>query len=405
MTPLIFVSNTNELYEFPKMFFVYFLGVVIVSSFLIYRVFRPKPLKFPSIFVLLVLFSTVLSTIFSEHLYTSVWGYYTRFNGGLVSVLVFFGIYFSAVNLFSKEDLCKLLKFSLLPIIPISIYGISQHYGFQFLWGESPVGRAFSTFGQPNWLAQYIGMLLLVCLFLVVSEGRSIFWSAVYLLGFGCLWFTYSVSGLVGCVTGFCVFMVLFFRSKKFDKGTLRVVLLLVFVSVLIAVFNLGLFKDRLHDVFYDMRKLFSRTETYALEETTTPQDYKISDPGFIRFGLWKGTWQLITSSPKVFFLGTGPETYPYAFQPFRPRQLNYSSEWDFVFNKPHNYYLQIWSEFGLFGLAVGLLIISWTLRKAASFLLPGFVAFYVSNFFGWPVVATSLLFWLWLAYLEVSHD
>jgi len=87
-TPIIFTSSTAEFYEFPKMFFVYFVGSTLLAVFLTSKIlFGGKKLMLPDWRVLGFLGLTFLSTIFSSHFYTSIWGYYSRFNGGLVSYL------------------------------------------------------------------------------------------------------------------------------------------------------------------------------------------------------------------------------------------------------------------------------------------------------------------------------
>jgi uncharacterized membrane protein len=109
------------------MFFVYIVGLFIITLFVLRLLLGKKlQLSLPPKVVYLFLLSFVISTIFSSQLYTSVWGYYTRFNGGLISVLVGFGIYFVAKNWFDNKTLTTILDFVLINIIPISIYGIYQ---------------------------------------------------------------------------------------------------------------------------------------------------------------------------------------------------------------------------------------------------------------------------------------
>src|SRR3989344_6301955 len=104
LTPLVFTSNPNELYEFPKMFLVYILGATVIFLFIIGKIIRTKSLKAPPVYVTAFIISYIISTIFSSHIYTSVWGYYTRFNGSLISVLILFGLYVVILNLFSETD-------------------------------------------------------------------------------------------------------------------------------------------------------------------------------------------------------------------------------------------------------------------------------------------------------------
>lgn len=388
--PLIMVGNTNELFEFPKTFFLYILGTLIIATFLTLYILAPFKLRLPSKFVFLYVGSFIISTLLSSHGYTSIWGYYTRFNGGLISFLLGFGLYFVAITVFDKLDFTEILDYAFYNLIPISIYGLYQHFF------ENTV-RIYATFGQPNWLAQYLAMGILFYVVLYLQHG-AFKHLLLAILGFCCLWVTYSISGLVAFVL--CILLLGLALYKELPKKQ-RLVFLLIPMAVF-AVFNLGIFEARITSVLLDAKKYFSAI-TVVTTAYAQSSNVQLSDPGFIRLGLWQGTWQLITSSPKVFFLGSGPETFPYAFQPFRTNELNYSSEWDFVFNKPHNYYLEVWAEKGLLGLISYLILIQQLLVRLPKAYNFGFVAFVITNFFGWPCVATGLLFWLFLAFGEVT--
>ena len=394
LAPLVVSQNTNELYEFPKMFFVYFFATAVIGFFLSDLVLNPIKLKKPSLVVVAFLLANIVSTVFSSHRYTSVWGYYTRFNDGLVSNLLFFGLYFVALNKLSKEDLVKLLKVSCLTVVPVGIAGILEHLGI----GTSTVSRVYSTFGQPNWLAQYLAMLLPFILFLSLEENFG-FWLMVYVAGFSCLWFTYSVSGILGFIVGFLVLGLVIWKMKMLNKRTFAKTAVVITVSLIIAASNAGLFSEKINDAYKDFKKSISAIQkVYALDN-----EHQVSDPGFIRFGLWQGSVNLVFSSVKNFLIGTGPETFAYAFQPFRLTSLNYSSEWDYVFNKPHNYYLGTWSELGTLGLLSYLVLLVWLAKRLPKYLLPSFAGFVITNIFGWPVVATALLFWVWIAFAEAD--
>jgi hypothetical protein len=187
-------------------------------------------------------------------------------------------------------------------------------------------------------------------------------WLGITVLGFAGLWFTYSLSGILGFGIGITSLLYIF-RTKLLtgleNRNNVYKLLFLLLVCELIAVTNLGIFKLRIMDSFDDVKKMFSSQNqlVYAQESTTAAEQpliqRNLSDPGYIRGGMWLGTAQLIFHSPKTVLIGTGPETFPYAFQFYRPKQLNYSSEWNFVFNKPHNYYLELASEQGLIGLGL----------------------------------------------------
>src|SRR3989344_3542176 len=388
-TPLVFVTNTNELYEFPKIYFVYFIGITIFLVFCILLLFSKVKVRFPSLPVLFYLSAAIISTIFSSHLYTSVWGYYTRFNGGLISIMVFVSIYLVVSSVLKKDDVSNILSLLTINSIPVSIFGISQHY--------AGVTRIYTTIGQPNWAAAYIAMIIPLTIFRYFrANDRGVFlFGVIYLLEFACLWFTYSISGFLGFSASMIVLFVL--NRKEFLNKR-------VFVkAVPIAVLNLGVFRQRIEDILIDVRKV-AFTSVYALENVSAVSN-NLSDPGFIRTGLWEGTLKLATSSPKVLLVGTGPETFPYAFQPFRTKILNYSSEWDFVFNKPHNYYLEILATMGILGLVSYGILMFKVLRTKHPFLVPSLVSLFVSNIFGWPTVATTLVFWIYLAVFDMRQE
>lgn len=381
VTPLVFSSQTIELYEFPKMFFVYFLGSTIIFLYLVYLVFLGKTKKFtrPNYFVLGYFLTIVISTVFSSHLYTSLWGYYSRFNGGLVSYIIFFGLYLVGINFLSEKDKESLKDVFCLGLLPVALYGLFQI-------SESP--RIFSTLGQPNWLAAYIIFLLPLLLErITISKNllKKAFWVFTFVISLICLWFTRSLSGLLGF--GFAaLFLAWHFRKKVLNKWGLGALVLIVLLTVA----NFKYLSERVSD---------------ALVLSTNPQDYQISDPGLIRLGLWQGSLEMAFSDPKTFLLGRGPETFPYQFPFYRKDFLNYTSEWSFILNKPHNFYLEILVESGVFSLLFYLGIMAYSLRQKNFYLAAGFSAFYVSNFFSWPTVSTSLIFWLWLVFLAKKKD
>ena len=273
-TPILFSGSTNEFYEFPKMFFVYFTGTTLITTFLVSRImFGGRKFVLPDWRILGFVGLVLLSTIFSGHLYTSVWGYYSRFNGGLMSYLVFLGIYFVGINYFDSKKKENVLNAVCLSLFPISLYGMFQISNHE---------RIFSTLGQPNWLASYIVFVLPLVIGQAIKEKedlRRYFWIATSLFAFVSLWFTSSLSGVMGLLASF-IYLAIIFRKKVLNKWTL--IGLVVFI--LFGVLNFSYFKNRLSD---------------ALVFSTDPESYRVSDPGLIRAGLWKGSLRMSVDSPK----------------------------------------------------------------------------------------------------------
>lgn len=485
LTPFIFCTTTTEAFEFPKMYFVYFVGSLFILVALLGRLweagephgrqdinkrlksndaldsaqrrFGNKEVIRISWLVGLIVISFGISTAFSTHLYTSLWGYFSRFNGGFVSVLIFFGIYLSTLHLKPKTH--AVLKTVALTLIPVSLYSILQHFGLGGSWATDTTVRAFSTFGQPNWYGAYCAMVLPIVLYLGLNGGREnqqpsayaqdfkkrsyngnqiknlLGWSTLFVLGFAGFWFSYSVSGIIGLITSSVLVLILNIKATR-KNWCLLIVLAGLCLSV--AFLNQGIFNQKFSDALTDIfakpsattqsmdgltpqnpEEFVNTRESESPPEITTEQDqqnvspqkipqtestgYQLTDSGLIRKGIWEGTIRLWLASSKNFLIGAGPETFPYEFQKFRPLSLNYSSEWNYILNKPHNYYLELLAQNGLVGILIYLVIIIKNLLTKHPALTPALVGLFVTNFFGWPTVSTTLLFWIFLALLVIE--
>lgn len=386
--PLLFSSQTREMYEFPKTHFLHIVTIILLAIFITEKIIKNEKFRTLSRPFCFFFFAFLLSTLLSSDFSTSLRGYYSRFNDTLLSTACYFVIFYVAASSFNKVDIRELLKIANLGSVPIFILGISQYFPtLSFLWGGEVQERVFSTLGQPNWLAQYLLILISINLygFIFEKDNSSI---VFYLMQFTTFWLSFSLSGLLGFFVLVVFSFVYMIVRKKYELRRFGVILAL---AVIIGAFFPGLFLEKLQDTVVDIHKIFSSSFVVYAEGEESAGNL-VSDTGYIRLGLWDGTLRLIFSSPKIFLVGTGPETFPYSFQQFRPRILNYSSEWNYVFNKPHNYFLEIWAEQGLIGLVsffwIGVFLfkkLDWNYK----FVLPPFI---VTCFFGWLTVPVCIL-------------
>ena len=110
LVPLAFTSDTSELFEFNKLWITFIITVVIgffwVTKMIIKKEFRLQrtPLDIP---IGLFLISEVISTFLSLDMHTSLWGYYSRFNGGLFSILSYVFLYYAFVTNLKDEEVKK----------------------------------------------------------------------------------------------------------------------------------------------------------------------------------------------------------------------------------------------------------------------------------------------------------
>src|SRR3990167_3996817 len=252
ITPLAMWPDTYELFEFNKMWFVFGLAVFIFFLWAAKSILRGKieirrtPLDIP---IALFLASQIISTILSIDPHVSLWGYYSRFNGGLFSIIAYIFLYYAfASNLTRTPISYKLLVISLLSGFVVTLWGIPSHFGYDLTclvfrgelntscWTEAfqPTVRIFSTLGQPNWLGTYLAALIPISLgfgFYKLNESRNKLFPIIYLLVssiyFLALLWTRSQSSFVGLGIGLLVFFgILIVKNarelkQKFAKNNL----------------------------------------------------------------------------------------------------------------------------------------------------------------------------------------
>lgn len=399
LMPLIFFPKSSEVFEFNKVIALYIFTILIFTAFIINnllnnRWFTLSRAKSRTIFLaplLLFLLSQTISTYFSIDIRTSIFGYYSRFNGGLLTILSLTLLYFVFINTISKKDAIKCLKFALLSGIIVSFYGILEHFGHSpsclimkgsfdvSCWAQDVQVRVFATFGQPNWMAAYLVALIPIALAL---KKR---WQYSSIILFIALLFTKSRSGLIAFVLSILIYFALT-KAKKFKKYA--AVLLIISAGI-------GAF--------------------WYKNSTVTDPTLLITGSGDIRKLIWQGAIDIWRNNP---LFGTGPETFAYSYYQYRPLAHNVTSEWNFVYNKAHNEYLNYAANTGTFGIVSYLILISAVIitiykkiktkkenRDINSAILAGYISILATNFFGFSVTATSLLFFLYPAIFVSIND
>lgn len=481
------------------------IGFLWISKMIVLRriVFRRTPLDIP---ILVFFISQFLSTIISLDTHTSIWGYYSRFNGGFLSTLAYLTLYYAmASNLigvsketpeirirtwrdkfkafFNNQTLpfsYKLLVISLLSGFVVVLWGAPSHFGYDptclvfrgqlnvDCWTEAfqPTVRIFSTLGQPNWLAAYLSILIfpLIALFISVKLTKTssniekneeliimnyafkkhslILYSSfiILVLFYLCLTWTKSQSGFLGFWAGLVAFIAIikffiwrehgFNIQKAWQNSLLKTMAILAGIFVLLNLL-----------VGFPIERLNSFTVPELLKKQTVPTaapsaaDTALSEvggtnSGKIRLIVWRGAVDIFKHNP---ILGSGVETFAYSYYKYRPVEHNNTSEWDYLYNKAHNEYLNYAATTGILGIGSYLLIIGmflWTsgkyvlkidgrklrmdfensskieenpssiLKRPTSILLAlsliaSYVSILVSNFFGFSVVIVNLFFFI----------
>lgn len=437
LVPLILTPWNFELFEYNKMMLTYALTVVILGAWAVKMVAEKKlsvartPLDIP-----LVLFglSQLVSAVFSIDPHVSWFGYYSRFNGGMLSVLSYMGLYWAFVTNFAVIwppiapkavtgavlfRLKRLLKIILTTASVVAIYGVLEHFGIdKDLWVQDVQSRVFSTLGQPNWLAAYIIALIP----LTWALGfESIFFYSFSILFFVVLLFTRSRSGYLGLVAADVVFwgaLLWSMRSHRTLKNTYVKQGLIIHAIFALIIFVNGTYIEQVDRwvTFGGWRDRFTHKQAAAPKPQVTSSGTALesggTESGTIRKYVWQGAINAWRASPKNTLIGTGTETFAFAFYQYRPAGHNMTSEWDFLYNKAHNEFLNYLATTGLFGLGSYILLIGtflwWATRQTHTPLtlaiVAGWISILITNFFGFSVVVMQIFFFLFPAIVITLH-
>ncbi|MBI2338290.1 O-antigen ligase family protein [Candidatus Daviesbacteria bacterium] len=478
LTPLFWTSLNYELFEFNKMILVYGFTIVITGAWLLKiinrksLIFNRTPLDIP---LLLFLGANILSTIFSIDTHTSIWGYYSRLNGGLLSTVSYLLLYWAFVSNMDFDKVKTTLKFGLASGFIISLWAILEHFGGSVsclilrgefnnsCWIQDVQARVFATLGQPNWLASYLAMLIFPAFYFLLTATKKSSLTIYYILlttYYLAFTFTYSRGPTLGLIGGLVVFLISYVisehrfhrvsstksglvsdsripalpagRRERFFASLRMTKLAVILISFLIInlLFGSALTDFRLISKFAaPVRPGISLppSESNPPSAGGTQLENGGTESGQIRLIVWKGALDIFKNYP---IFGSGLETFAYSYYAYRPTLHNLTTEWDFLYNKAHNEYLNYLSTTGVVGFGTYILVIGsflyskvktvtqnlkvnqtklltltsnfelYTLHFA---LLASYISYLISNFFLFSVVIIAVFFYLFPALAFVA--
>ena len=407
--PLVLWPGTSEVFEFNKMLLVYVLTILIAAAWVAKWINQKKitirrtPLDLP---ILLFLLSQILSTIFSIDTHTSLWGYYSRFHGGLMSTISYIVLYYAFVTNIKISNLKYQISNILLSATLVSLYGVAEHFGIdKQLWVQDVQNRVFSSLGQPNWLSAYLVALFPLPIFLALQQKSKKLVTANCLLAalfLVTIWFTKSQSGL-GATAVVLTAIVAYILIQKLQPITSNYQKLLISLPLITLAIFLVAFKWS----FFQKISPLGPPNLPELVVQDKKQRVGGSDSLIIRQVVWQGARELAKRNP---LFGTGVETFGYSYFSVRPAIHNLLSEWEFLYNKAHNEYLNTLANTGFFGLTTYLFLIFSSLRSASwrrsnPSLFFGYLSILITNYFGFSVVPVALFFFLFPAISFINSD
>jgi len=424
ITPLIFTTNNSELFEVPKMHFVYLIAIVLLFGTIFKFLLARKvslPTGLPVLAFVIFVFVQIISAFTSIDKFTSIFGYPSRLNGGLLSQFAYLIIFASALVNLNPDKVKKLLLGFIFGAIGVSVWGIPAHFGYDpsclvfareltsSCWQKEfdPTLRIFSTLGQPNWLASYLVIVLPISIYMAIAtvrKNQKIFFFASSIVIFTALVMTNSRAGILGMF--FSIIILFLLNLKTVFKNKLTWALLIFSFALITSVFGKFLF-ERFFEAKDSIQK---QSAANQIETSPAPlSQAQGTESGEIRLIVWQGALQAFKAKP-VF--GHGPETFAYSYYKFRPASHNATTEWNFFYNKAHNEFLNYLANIGLAGtlayvifLLSTILILLRSQNGVSGAVIAAAIGYHTTIFFGFSIVATQTsMFLLFAAALSSTN-
>jgi len=349
--------------------------------------------------------------LFSINPVQSFFGSYER-QQGLISYLFYFlwfillafniaEIKFNSEQQKSKNSLTKRIERLIITAtisgFLVAVYGVLQIFKIDFLfWPESPylTHRVLSTFGQPNFLASFLLLIIPLNLYLW-SYFRSftvrLFFSINFLVTFICLLLTSSRGALIALALVAFIFIIYLLLSNKINQLKKRIIIFTILLMLVLGFVSLEIFlPGRLISIFdYQSGSFAARVNFYS-----AAADSILKKPVF-GYGLENGGEQFI----KYY----QPDWGIYG-------DVNASTD------RAHNLLLDILLTSGIWGLIFFILfyynffLLAWKnikKNKNSSLSLAlalGAAGYLLSLMFGFSVVAGEVYFWLFLGLLVILN-
>lgn len=399
------MSFTQDQFDIVKLFVMHALTLAALIAWALWFAGEGR-IRHTKIDWLIVVFIAWvgLTTITSIHRFTALFGRYGRFEGFLTFVNYAI-LFFLVVQLADSSTRIRSLGRTLIASATlVGLYGIMQSLRLDPLrWGYSAVEayRAFSTFGNPDWLAGFLIFPLAIAPALALTEEdqrlRAVYWSAFLVIGVA--WLATFVRG--AWIGGLLALLLVGAAAWRL-RIKLQAVDWVFFVASVACASAVA-------------SGLFLPTHRAHVVERAASILRWHEGSARSRLYVWKAALRAIRQRP---IFGSGADTFRFVFFRHKPIECLSAEGYAAVAGDAHNYPLQIAATLGVPGLLLlGTMIARVDFESARSVLttrarngylmLAGFWAgaagYLVHLLFGMSVVGSTFLLWMTFGVLAVS--
>jgi tetratricopeptide (TPR) repeat protein len=414
-TPLVLLNKFFFPFVGPKS--LYFMGLTEIIFFLwillilIDKNYRPK-LNFVLIFLLIYLFSAILSTIFGINPSYSFWSKHERMTGLLMQFHLF-AFFLVLSSTFKKEDFGKFFVGSISVALLVGLIAI--------LNVNNQTMRGGGTLGNESFLGTYLLFNIFFVLYLFFQTKKEV--KIFSIVSFFILAFFLLHAGVSSKNINFSDFVLNFFYKSgaRAVKISLYGALILIFLLWLIKSKNKILKFGSLIPLILGVVVLIYAIYSVMFVPGSFFRKMLEKEVGSFggRFYVWQTTKEAFLERP-VF--GFGPENFEFAFlRHYNPCFGREPCGGDIWYDRAHNVIFDTLVSQGIIGLIsyfillFGPLFILWKkyLKKEVDFWTSSiftalFSAYFIQNLTVFDMISSYLMFFLSLSFiscLEISSE
>jgi tetratricopeptide (TPR) repeat protein len=325
-TTLYFNTKIQDPFNSPKLWIISLLAAWCMGHLYTKRqqLISSEDLA-PLIISTLFLFFGTISLIKTDVSYVGLFGENLRRNGYL-SYLSLVVIFLTSILVFKLNALNKIYGTVLLVGGLLSIYGLLQGSGLDFVKWNNPYNSVISTVGNPNFAASIIGIIAVLNFGAMLNRNRKIYLSfihgAVVVLSIYVIIMSDALQGLIVISIGLSIISITYIYAKSKKLGQIGIIIL--FASGIAAVLG--------------MLQIGPLT------------NYLYKDSVSVRGFYWRAGFEMLKEN---LFFGVGLDRYGAHFKEVREFSYSLRYGFDITSNNAHSVPIQIFSTGGLFmGLA-----------------------------------------------------
>lgn len=255
------VSDVDyDFFSYYKSRVLFAIGVLMMGAFFSDRLSHGNPLeKKPFDLAVLVFAVTVLlSSVFSEYVKISVWGFRGRYEGAIVLLFYMVLLFVGSKYRYDEKQLKLLLKGLYVSVAIVGIIGIFQFFKmdlfkseigknlivpFQYLKSGAEITirmaetQIYSTLQNSNYMGSFIALcapLLLTLVFFIHDLKHKLLVIGLFVLSMANLLGSRSRAGIVG-VSVAAILMIILFRKELIKRWKVSLVALVITVGLVTA--------------------------------------------------------------------------------------------------------------------------------------------------------------------------